>query len=124
MADKIFYGSLDVSEIIRNWLFKGEKGTYVNVTFFYSETPDKYGNNGMVIQSVPKEIREGEIKQQLSKDKMTRGPILGNFKEQKAKMGVASDDKSIADEIGVPVNGATTTAGGAPAAEPDENLPF
>lgn len=72
MADKIIKISIDVSKIKKEWLFKGEKGTYANVTLLYNENQDAYGNNGMIVQDVPKAEYE--------KDKTLRGPILGNGK--------------------------------------------
>ena len=73
MADKIFNLNIDVSKIIKAWLFNGKKGVYCNVTFLYNEEKDDYGQNGMIVQSVPKEIYE--------KDKTVKGPILGNGSE-------------------------------------------
>lgn len=76
MADKIIHISIDVTKIKKEWLLKGAKGTYANLTLLYNEEQDQYGNNGMIVQSAPKEIYE--------KDKTQKGPILGNCKEFKA----------------------------------------
>lgn len=60
---------LDVTKIDKAKLFKGEKGTYLDIILI--ETPDsKYGDDYVVKQSVTKEQREaGE-----------QGIILGNAK--------------------------------------------
>lgn len=67
----IYKGQIDVTKIAKGDLFKGKKGTYLDITIRISDNgPDKYGNDGMITQDVPKERREaGE-----------RGAILGNVK--------------------------------------------
>lgn len=72
MADKIIKLKIDVKKIKKEWLFVGEKGTYLDMTLLYNEEQDQYGNNGPIVQDVPKEIRE--------KDKEIKGDILGNGK--------------------------------------------
>ena len=40
---------IDVTKIDKEKLYKGAKGTYLDVTTFIdTDTPDQYGNNGMV----------------------------------------------------------------------------
>jgi hypothetical protein len=61
--------SIDVSKIDKDKLYKGKKGTYLNVALI--DTPDnQYGNDFMVVQDIPKEDREAGQK----------GAILGNGK--------------------------------------------
>lgn len=62
-------GKIDVSKIDKAALFKGAKGTYLDIILF--ETPDdKFGNDFRITQSISKERRDaGE-----------RGPIIGNAK--------------------------------------------
>lgn len=78
MADKIIKVSIDVKKIKKEWLHEGEKGTYLNATLLFNEEQDQYGNNGMIVQDVPKKIYEAEKK--LTADKKSKGPILGNGK--------------------------------------------
>lgn len=60
---------MNVSAIRKDKLFKGEKGTYLDVTLIELHG-DKYGNDYMAVQDLGKEARErGE-----------KGPILGNAK--------------------------------------------
>jgi hypothetical protein len=60
---------IDVTKIDKNLLFKGAKGTYLDVVLF--ETPDdKFGNDYRVVQGVTKEARAAGVK----------GAILGNGK--------------------------------------------
>ena len=63
--------SIDVTKIDKARLFKGEKGTYLDLTTFVDlDQQDQYDNNGFVTQSPTKEERE-------AKEKL---PILGNVK--------------------------------------------
>ena len=60
---------LDVTKIDKSRLFKGEKGTYLDLTTFVDlDNVDQYNNNGFIAQSVSKEEREQGLK----------GTILGN----------------------------------------------
>jgi hypothetical protein len=60
---------IDVTKINKEQLYKGAKGTYLDVVLF--ETPDdKYGNDYRAVQGVTKEQRQAGIK----------GAILGNAK--------------------------------------------
>jgi len=62
---------LNVSKIDKSRLFKGEKGTYLDLTTFIDlEELDQYGNNGFISQSVNKEERDAKV----------QTPILGNVK--------------------------------------------
>jgi hypothetical protein len=60
-----------VSKIEKARLFKGAKGTYLDLTTFVDlDNQDKYENNGFVSQSVSKEERDAKV----------QTPILGNVK--------------------------------------------
>ncbi len=62
---------LDVSKIDESRLFKGEKGTYLDLTTFIdTDQQDQYGNNGFISQSTTKEENNAGVKT----------PILGNTK--------------------------------------------
>lgn len=118
MADKIINVRVDVTKLKKEWFFKGEKGTYADIAIFYNEEQDQYGNNGMVVQSVPKAERE--------KDNTLRGPILGN-----CRVYVKSDSSAFAEGMpGGTVGGAAAAASNTPAPapapsfNPDEDLPF
>lgn len=67
--------SIDVTLIDKDWLYVGEKGTYLKMTLIMMPdgTVDSHGNLGMIVQKVPKEVWE--------KDKKARGEILGNGAE-------------------------------------------
>jgi len=62
--------SINVSEIDKARLYQGEKGKYLDITCFINDELDKYGNRGMVTQSV----------RQAERAAGTRGNILGNVK--------------------------------------------
>jgi hypothetical protein len=62
---------IDVTKIDKTRLYKGEKGTYLDLTTFVdTEEKDQYENNGFISQSVDKEERDQGVKT----------PILGNVK--------------------------------------------
>lgn len=62
---------IDVTKIQKDRLFKGEKGTYLDLTTFIDTAQeDQYGNHGFISQSVTKEERENKV----------QTPILGNCK--------------------------------------------
>jgi hypothetical protein len=62
---------IDVTKIDKSRLYKGEKGTYLDLTTIIDlENQDQYGNNGFIAQSVTKEEREQKV----------QTPILGNTK--------------------------------------------
>jgi hypothetical protein len=61
---------LDVTKIDKTKLFQGKQGTYLDAVIFLKDTPDQYGNNGMIVQSVSAEERAQGVK----------GAILGNVK--------------------------------------------
>jgi len=62
---------IDAQKILKEHLFKGAKGTYLDLTLMDNkEGRDTYGNDGFVVQDIGKEARErGE-----------KGPILENWK--------------------------------------------
>ena len=60
---------INVSKIDKTKLFKGEKGTYLDLVLI--ETPnDQYGNDYVVVQGLTKADRDAGL----------RGAILGNAK--------------------------------------------
>lgn len=62
---------IDVTKIDKDRFYKGEKGTYMDLTTFIdTENLDKYDNNGFISQSVTKEERDGGV----------QTPILGNVR--------------------------------------------
>ena len=62
---------IDVTKIDKARLYKGEKGTYLDLTTFVdTDQQDQYENNGFISQSVDKEEREQGV----------QTPILGNVK--------------------------------------------
>lgn len=62
---------IDVTKIDKTRLFKGAKGTYLDLTTFIdTDNPGEHGDHGFIAQSVSKEEREQKI----------QTPILGNCK--------------------------------------------
>lgn len=68
MATVGISGKINVTKILKEHLFEGSKGKYLDVTMFVNlDENDQYDNNGMITQSW-KDQQKGE------------GPILGNVK--------------------------------------------
>tara|TARA_R110002167_G_scaffold164737_1_gene361689 strand:+ start:162 stop:455 length:294 start_codon:yes stop_codon:yes gene_type:complete len=62
---------IDVTKIDKSRLYKGAKGTYLDLTTFVdTEVADQYENHGFISQSLTKEEREAKA----------QTPILGNVK--------------------------------------------
>tara|TARA_R110000868_G_C10621760_1_gene742366 strand:- start:151 stop:465 length:315 start_codon:yes stop_codon:yes gene_type:complete len=60
---------IDVSKIDKAHLFKGAKGTYLDVAIWPNkEGAGQYGDTHYAVQQVTKELRESGV----------RGPIIGN----------------------------------------------
>lgn len=61
---------IDVSKVLKDALYKGAKGTYLDATLFLEDADDQYGQCGRIDQDIGKERRaSGE-----------KAPILGNAK--------------------------------------------
>ena len=62
---------IDVTKILKERLYKGAKGTYLDLTTFIDlDELDRFENNGFISQSVTKEERDQNV----------QTPILGNCK--------------------------------------------
>ena len=62
---------IDVTKILKEHLYKGEKGTYLDCAVFACRNGvDKYGNTHVVVQSLSKEARE----------KGEKGPMIGSLR--------------------------------------------
>jgi len=62
---------IDVTKIDKSRLYKGAKGTYLDLTTFVdTDQQDQYENNGFISQSVTKEERDAKV----------QTPIFGNVK--------------------------------------------
>ena len=82
----IITARIDVQKIDKNRLYKGEKGTYLDVVLI--PTPDNEYGDYMVVESVTKEERESG----------TKGAILGNAKVMGSRSESKPEPKQDADE--------------------------
>lgn len=90
---------INCNKIDKAKLYKGEKGTYLNVTLLPNkEGTDQYGNDYMVVQDIGKEARDAGEK----------GAILGNARTFERKKR---------DDAPVPANEKPASTG-------DGGLPF
>jgi hypothetical protein len=105
---------INVSEIDKARLFKGQKGVYLDATVFIDiDQVDDYGNNGMITQNVSKEEKQQGVK----------GNILGNCKVfwQDDSAPAQSQAGSYQQQTG----GQPQSQGGQPPAEDfDDDIPF
>ena len=61
---------IDVTKIDKSRLYKGAKGTYLDLVVYENEQPDNYGNDYSVKQDCTKEDRDAGVKM----------PYIGNGK--------------------------------------------
>jgi hypothetical protein len=66
---------IDVTKIDKTRLYKGAKGTYLDLVVYENESPDTYGNDYSVKQDCTKEDRDAGVKM----------PYIGNGKRIGAK---------------------------------------
>lgn len=85
----MFTGTIDVSKINKEKLYKGKKGIYLNITFWVDEEKDQYGNNGMIVESSTKAER----------DAGNKGNILGNVKVPEMAAPVAQAEPEWNDDL-------------------------
>jgi hypothetical protein len=87
----IIKAKIDVTKIDKARLFKGTKGTYLDLSLLENKAgTDQYGNDGFICQDVSKEEREQGIK----------GPIVGNFKILRPVGGTSLKHTNPNDGIG------------------------
>jgi hypothetical protein len=84
---------INVEKIDKSRLYKGAKGTYLDLTTFVDlDTKDQYDNNGFIKQSTSKEERDAGVKTE----------ILGNVKvfsnDGQASKGNSGKVKQVLDQ--------------------------
>lgn len=52
---KLLTASIDVTKIEKNLLIKGKKGTYLNLSIWFNDEPDRYGNDCSIQQTTGKD---------------------------------------------------------------------
>ena len=106
---------IDVSKILKEKLYRGEKGTYLDCTAFINvDEQGQYGDNGMVTQNW-KDQQKGE------------GPILGNAtvfwrddnQQQKRPQQQAANQPTQYQQ-----NNPEPTGGGGAVDDFDDDIPF
>ena len=99
--------SIDVTKITKEKLYLGRNGAkYLSAVLIENrDGPDQYGNDGMVIEDVTKEEREGG----------KRGVIIGNYKT----LG-----KPMAAKPRTAVTPAAKRPAPAPVEDDDDDIPF
>lgn len=73
--------NINVTRIDKAHLIDGKNGKYLDLVLFENKDgKDKYGNDGFVVQGLPKEAR----------DRGEKGPIIGNWRNLDARGGSRS----------------------------------
>jgi len=67
----MIYGKINVEKIDKAKLFKGRKGTYLDIVLLETRD-DRFGNDWVILQSVNQEDRKAGVK----------GAIIGNAKNR------------------------------------------
>ena len=85
---------IDVTKIDKSRLYKGAKGTYLDLTTFVdTAVADQYENHGFISQSLTKEEREQKV----------QTPILGNVKvfytDSGSPAGSAGQDSTAKEDM-------------------------
>lgn len=71
-----FKAKINVLQILKQYLFQGRSGKYLDVAFFLNKDgAGKYGDDGFIVQEISKEAR----------DRGEKGPIIGNWRYHKPK---------------------------------------
>jgi hypothetical protein len=73
---------IDVTKVEKAELYKGEKGTYLELVLFETEE-GKYGDNGFVVQGLSKATRDREPDR--------KGAIIGNWRWTEKKAPTRSE---------------------------------
>lgn len=55
---RLIKAKIDVTKIDKSKLFKGEKGTYMDIDIWINDAQDRFGNIGSISHSMSKEERE------------------------------------------------------------------
>lgn len=100
--NKLLIGKINLSKIDKSKLFKGEKGMWMDIAVWFSEEPDRYGNNLSIQQSTKKDepkIYIGEAKFYVPKEEVKEKPENNEGKFQKS--GKVSVD-SLSDSSDLP----------------------
>jgi len=59
---RLISASIDVTKVEKAKLYKGKKGTYLNVDIWVNDEEDQYGNTVSINQSLTAEEREAKAK--------------------------------------------------------------
>lgn len=68
---------IDVKKINKDWLFAGNKGTYLDAVIYENDSVDQFGNSHVIKQNPPREMR----------DQGAKPIIIGNCKWMPQKGG-------------------------------------
>lgn len=83
---------IDVKKINKEWLFAGNKGTYLDAVIYENDNVDQYGNSHVIKQNPPQEARSQGAKP----------VIIGNCKWMPQKGGARQQPRQPSQNGAVP----------------------
>jgi hypothetical protein len=83
---------IDVTKIDKARLYKGQKGTYLTMTVMLDETEDRFGNYGLVLESISKEEKEQGVEATILGNVTGRWDRKGKKEEAPVKSVKDNDD--------------------------------
>ena len=106
MATPPIKGKIDVTKILKQHLFKGAKGTYLDLVIWPNKDGvDEYGNTHSIKQGLSKEAREAGEKE----------PFIGSLKfpeEQTPRRAPQGNQRSDKDRLNKPGTGVDDSGDG------------
>ena len=93
---KLITAKIDVKKIDKALLYKGAKGTYLNLTIWENDTPDKFGNDFSIQQRTEKDapkIYLGEGKFYVKKEPDQPQDKQGEWQGKKEVKAMSSTDE-------------------------------
>ena len=101
---RLITAKIDVKKIDKAKLYKGERGTYLNLTIWINDTPDQYGNDISIQQRTGKDdpkIYLGEGKFYVKKDPEVKPEIKeeNNSTALTGPVSTVRDNPPVIDEL-------------------------
>ena len=98
---KMITARIDVTKIVKTLLFKGKKGTYLDLIIWVNDKPDKYGNDISIQQRTGKDdpkIYIGEGKFYVKKESEPT-PAKDEWQGSANKEAIVNKSKEQSDEL-------------------------
>jgi hypothetical protein len=97
--NKLFLGKINLSKIDKTKLFEGTTGKWMDLTVWFNEQPDQYGNNLSIEQSTKKgesKIYIGNAKFYIPKEDKSKSNKEGEWQGSASKEAIVNKSKEAA----------------------------